>query len=179
MPESNQQVGREPNQFPANEKQQETIRNDQPEHRRREQREKTKEACEILVVGHVADAVNENQEPDQRHHHQHDCRERVKHPAELQPGFAHLKPVEIVNLTRRVAGRARDQRMSESAQRKQQGKQHRPNGPSVAANRRLGCFITAITAAAASGDAGISQRFWTIQAIYPLSESTSSRFTVL
>ena len=42
---------------------------DDAEHGGGEQREETKEAREIFVVRHVADAVDKNQKPDERHHH--------------------------------------------------------------------------------------------------------------
>ena len=70
-PKTDQQIGREPDQFPANEKQQQTVRDDDAEHRRGEKREVSEEAGEVFVVGHVADAENENPERDERDHQQH------------------------------------------------------------------------------------------------------------
>ena len=82
IPKADQQVGSQPDDLPADEKQQQAVGDDQPEHRGGEQGEEAEEAREVLVVRHVAKAVNENQQADQRDHHQHDRRERVEHPAQ-------------------------------------------------------------------------------------------------
>jgi hypothetical protein len=47
---------------------------------------------------HVADAVYEDQQADEGDHHQHDCGERVEHPADLEPLIAKLEPADIRKL---------------------------------------------------------------------------------
>ena len=96
-PESDQQIGREPDQFPADEEKKQAVRDDDAEHRRGEKREVGEEAGEILVVRHVADAEDENPQADERDHHEHRGGERIEHPAEAQRLFAEGEPGEIVN----------------------------------------------------------------------------------
>ena len=95
-PESDQQIRREPDQFPADEEKQQAVRDDHAEHRGGEKREIGEEAGEILVVGHVADAEDENPEADERDHHQHRGGERIEDPADAERVFAESEPGEIV-----------------------------------------------------------------------------------
>src|SRR6266403_2055440 len=63
-PKSNEQIRREPHKLTKNEKQKQTVGDNQPEHRTGEERKVRKEPGEILVLGHVTDAENKNAEPD-------------------------------------------------------------------------------------------------------------------
>ena len=82
IPKADQQVGGQADDLPADEQQQQAVGDDQPEHGGGKQREETEEAREVLVVRHVAEAVDEDEQANQRDHHQHDRRQRVQHPAE-------------------------------------------------------------------------------------------------
>ena len=96
-PESDQQIGGEPDQFPANEEQEQAVRDHHAEHRGGEEREISEEAGEIFVRRHVADAEDENAKADERDHDEHGSRQRIEHPAEAQRLVAESEPGEIVN----------------------------------------------------------------------------------
>src|SRR5205085_11310959 len=74
IPKPDQQVGGKANQLPAHEKKQKTIGDDQAQHGGGEERHETKKAREILIVGHVADAVDKNERADEGDHHEHASR---------------------------------------------------------------------------------------------------------
>ena len=115
IPKANQQIRRESDQFPRDEEQQEIVRDDDAEHGGGKEREKTEEAREVFVVRHVADAVDENQKPDERHHHEHDRSERIEHPTEAQRAFAELQPGEILEFAENFTMNRRVQRGGEGA----------------------------------------------------------------
>ena len=100
IPKTNEQIRGQPHQFPADKQQQQIIRNDHAQHRGGKQRQETEEAREILVLRHVAKAVDEYEQPDQRHHHEHDGSERIEHPAQPEPLVAELEPFEVGYLPR-------------------------------------------------------------------------------
>ena len=95
-PEADEQIGGEPDQFPADEEKKQAVGDDDAEHGGGEKREVGEEAGEILVVRHVADAENENPKADERDHDQHRGRERIEHPADAQRLVAESEPGEIV-----------------------------------------------------------------------------------
>ena len=128
IPEPDEQIAGQADQLPADEEQEQAVGNDHAEHRRREQGHKAEEPREIFVVRHVADTEDENQQADERNHHQHDGRERVQHPAELQPLTAKLKPVETRDLPKDAILTVMQERGAERAQREQEGQDHRPDG---------------------------------------------------
>src|SRR6266436_477736 len=98
-PEPDQQIGSEPDKFPKNEKQKQTVRDDQPEHRAGEKREVREEAGEIFVVGHVASAEDKNAKPHQRNHHEHRGSQRIEEKSEAQRLLAEREPIEVLNGT--------------------------------------------------------------------------------
>src|SRR5436305_6711072 len=98
-PKSDEQIRREPHKLPKNEKQKQTVGDNQPEHRTGEEREVRKESGEIFVLGHVTDAEDKNAKPNQRDHHQHGGSERIKNETETQRLFAECKPREIPDRT--------------------------------------------------------------------------------
>src|SRR4029077_11407145 len=63
-PETDQQIRCKPDEFPKYEKQEQTVRDDQAEHRPGEEREIRKEAREIFIAGHVADAEDKDTKPN-------------------------------------------------------------------------------------------------------------------
>ena len=105
VPEADEEVGSKADDLPAHEEEQEAVRDDDAEHGSGEEREKTEEAGEVLVVLHVAGAVDEDEQADEGDHDEHDRGERVEHPSELQPLIAELEPVEVEGLDFRVAER--------------------------------------------------------------------------
>ena len=100
IPEADQQVGGEPNQLPTHKEQQQAVGDDDAQHSSGKQRQEAEEPREVFVVLHVANAVDKDQQADEGDHHQHDGGQRIKHPAQLQPLIAKLKPAEIDNLAR-------------------------------------------------------------------------------
>lgn len=95
-PKPDEQIRRESDQFPTDEKKQQAIRDDDAEHGGGEKREIREETREIFVVRHVTDAENKNTKPDQRDHDEHGGGERVDYPADAQRLFAESEPGEIV-----------------------------------------------------------------------------------
>ncbi len=95
VPEPDQQVTAQADQFPAHEQQQQVVRHHHPEHRRREQRQETEKPREILVVGHVTGGVDKDHQPDKCHHRRHARRERVEDQAEPQFRVAEGEPGEV------------------------------------------------------------------------------------
>ena len=132
IPEADQQVGSQADNLPADEQQQQAVGDDQPEHGGGEQREETEEAREILVVRHVAEAVDEDEQANQRDHHQHDRREGVEHPAEpersaTQLRIAGLEPEEVDHLPRGRAVPRMLKRVDKRHARQGQRENHRAN----------------------------------------------------
>ena len=121
-PEANQQIRRQSHDFPAHEEKQQAVGNDNAEHRARKQREEAEEACEVIVVGHIAQAVNENQQANKRDHHQHHGGQRIEQPPQRHPLIAELHPAKIHDLNCRMAERRR-----KGQERKQQRDRHRSN----------------------------------------------------
>ena len=107
-PETDEQIGREPHQFPANEQEQQTVRDNHAEHRRGEEGEVGEETRKVLVPRHVAFAENENPKPDKRDHDEHRGGERIEDNAETQNLIAESEPREILNgaRPRRLQSRA-------------------------------------------------------------------------
>src|SRR5205814_5099355 len=96
-PKSDQQIRCKPDQFPANEKKKQTVRDDHAEHRAGEERKICEEPGEIFVLGHVANAEDKNAQPEQRDHHQHGSSQRIEHPSDAQRLFPESEPAEIVD----------------------------------------------------------------------------------
>ena len=148
-PESDEQIGREPDQFPKHEEQEQAVRDNHAEHRGGEEREIREEAGEILVVRHVADAEDKNAQADERDHHQHGGRERIEDKAEAQRLFAEREPGEIldgaeaVRLQRRKERHDRDREHNDLTSDCERGRAFAPR------IRKL-----RITSEAASGTAG-------------------------
>ncbi len=95
IPEANQQVRREPHNLPTHKQQQQAIGDQHPEHRPRKQGEKAEKPGEVFVVVHVRHAVDKDEQPDERHHHQHDRGQWIQHPAQLYPFRSELHPRKV------------------------------------------------------------------------------------
>ncbi len=122
-PEPDQQVRRQPDDFPTHEQQQQAVRDHHAQHCSRKQREEAEEAREVVVVRHVAEAVNKDQQPHKADHHQHHCGQRIQQPSQLYPLIPKLHPVKRDHAARRIR-----ERLRERHQRQHQRNAHRPNG---------------------------------------------------
>src|SRR5438477_2352031 len=96
-PKSNEQIGRQSNQLPADKQKKQAVRNNEPEHCTGEKRKVSEEAHEIFVAGHVTSAEEKDAKPDKRNHHQHDGREGIEEPSQTQRMVAECEPREILN----------------------------------------------------------------------------------
>src|ERR1043166_7801988 len=65
VPETDEQVRGESDQFPTDEKEQQAVCDDHPEHRRSEKGQKTEEPREVFVMSHVASAIDEDEQADE------------------------------------------------------------------------------------------------------------------
>ena len=122
IPEPDQQVRSEPDQFPAHEQEQQAVRDHHAQHGPGKEREEAEEAREVLVVLHVAHGVDEDQQADKGDHHQHHGRERIEHPAEIDVRRAELEPGEVNDLAGRSTVSPFPQHLSKRNQGKQQAK---------------------------------------------------------
>ena len=77
VPETDEQVTRNANEFPEDEHLEKVCRDDEAEHAKAEQREQCKETPGGAVFAHVADAVDIHHEADERDDHEHHYGERV------------------------------------------------------------------------------------------------------
>jgi hypothetical protein len=125
-------------------------------------RQKTKEPGEILVLGHVAQAVNKNQQADQRDHDGHDRPQRVQHPAQLHGGGAVIEPAEIAR------GPSPNAAWSKKAAHDTRKEMLIAPMASPALNRRRRRAATRPTPAASSGAVGMSQRYLMMDSILSL-----------
>ncbi len=122
IPEADQQVRRKSDQLPAHEQQQQAVGDHHAQHRSGKQRQEAEEARVVLVVRHVADGVDEDQQADEADHHQHDGRERIEHPAQVHIGRAHANPGEVDGLAHGDAMRPAADDVYECNQREQERK---------------------------------------------------------
>ena len=106
-PETDEQIGGETDEFPADEHEQETIGDEQAEHRRGEETQEAEELFKVLIFLHVAEAENEDERADERHHRAHERGERVEQPTEAHGIVAEFEPGEVV---REVRGGIRESR---------------------------------------------------------------------
>ena len=74
---------------------------------------------------HVADAVDEDEQPDEGHHQLHDRGERVQHPAELERRLTQLEPGEVEDLAK---GFLVTKGRNECRAREDKRKNHRADG---------------------------------------------------
>jgi len=62
IPKADQQVGGQAHQFPPHEQQQQAVGHHHAQHGRGKQGKETEEPGEIVVMGHVAHAIDKNQQ---------------------------------------------------------------------------------------------------------------------
>ena len=128
IPEADEQVGGEADQFPAHEQQKDAVGDDDAEHGSCEEREEAEEAGEVFVVGHVTDGVDEDEQADEADHHQHDGGERIENPAEIDGGGAEAEPGEVDGLANGGAVRPSGNHVGEGDQREKQRNAQRADG---------------------------------------------------
>ena len=81
VPEADEEIGGEADDLPAHEEQKEAVGDDDAQHGPGEERHKAEEAREVLIVSHVAHAVDEDEQAYEGNHQQHQGGQRIKHPA--------------------------------------------------------------------------------------------------
>ncbi len=86
VPEADQQVGREADEAPAGEQDQQVRRLDEQQHREHEQRHVREVAALLVVSVHVPDRVGDDQEADPGDDQHHEDRERVEQDARGRRG---------------------------------------------------------------------------------------------
>ncbi len=77
VPETDEQVTRNANEFPEDEHLEKVCRDDEPEHTKTEQRKQCKETPGGAVFAHVADAVDVHHKADERDDYEHHHGERI------------------------------------------------------------------------------------------------------
>ena len=94
--ETDQQVAAQPHAFPADEQQDVVVGQHQHQHEEHEQVEVAEEAVVAVIVGHVADGVDVDQEADSGDHQDHHGAERIeqKAPIGLKRGHVPVGHVE-------------------------------------------------------------------------------------
>ena len=122
IPKTNQQVRGQAHHLPTHKQQQQAVGDQQAQHRSREEGEEAEEPREVFVVVHIRHAVNEDQQPHKRDHHQHDRCQRVQHPAKLHPFRSELHPLEVEEEPRRLR-----QHVGKGNHRQHQRKRHGDN----------------------------------------------------
>ena len=95
-PESDQEIGTDAHDFPADEEQQDIVGDDQGEHGAGEKRNQREEARLTRVVSHVADGINEDHQNGDGHHDQHDHGGRIDQNAHEKRGIACIHPGDAV-----------------------------------------------------------------------------------
>ncbi len=94
VPEGDQQVGAEADALPANEHEDEIIRQHQGEHGEHEEVHIGKEAPVALILVHIADAVDVDQGADEGDHQGHGAGEGVEQKGHRHVKIARADPVE-------------------------------------------------------------------------------------
>ena len=110
VPEADQQVGAQPHALPADEDDGEAAPHHQEEHEEGEEVQVGEVADPVLVVGHVADRVDVDQEADARHHQRHHRGQPVQEQRERDVDAGDVDPVQAdPGLIRHVRARPRRQ----------------------------------------------------------------------
>ena len=88
--EADQQVRSQPDAFPANKQHQEVIRQHQDRHEEHEQIEVSEKPPIPVLMRHISRGIQVNQEPNSRHHSQHDQRKVIDREPEI-----HMEPGNV------------------------------------------------------------------------------------
>ena len=122
IPEPDQEIGGEPDPFPADEHLHQRVGGDQHQHGEGEQREVSEEARLAVVLGHIAPAVEVDEARYRGHDDQHHRGQSVdlQCPVDIHP--VRLDPVEDVNRRRLgMAGEKADEDRPRQRARREQG----------------------------------------------------------
>ena len=155
--ETDQQVAAQSHAFPAHEQQRVVVGQHQHQHEEHEQVQVAEEAVVAVIVRHVPDGVDVDQEADAGDHQDHDRAERVEQEAPIRLERAHLAvgqverqagdPGELDHLVHlvRQAGKLPD-----GGHREQEGNQDRPRADQadkeLEGRRRVGGIVRAAMA---------------------------------
>ena len=88
-----EQPGAETDELPENENHEQIVGEHDAEHRKHEDRQAAEEACARLVVVHVAEREDVDEEADEAHHEEHERGEIVELEAEREREFAEAQPL--------------------------------------------------------------------------------------
>ena len=126
-PETNQQVGHQPDRLPAEKQLQEIVAHHQHQHRKGKQRDVGKEAVVALILFHVTDGVDVHHERYKGHHAHHHGRQAIHQKTDLHLQAAHGHP----RVDRLVETRTFGDHAVQGHRRQNKGHQHAQNGHAV------------------------------------------------
>src|SRR5690606_8581243 len=92
IPVIDQQIRTDPHQFPKNEKQNQTVRQNQADHRKHEQRKPAEKPRLAFVFLHVTERKDVDKKPDKRYDKQHQRRQIVEQNPERNREIPDLQP---------------------------------------------------------------------------------------
>src|SRR5712691_10397585 len=92
MPEPDEQVRAETNQFPGDKERDEISREDECQHGAGEEAELGEEATAMAVPGHVAGGIDEHDEPNDRHEYCHQRAELIEPEGKCKLPSSNRKP---------------------------------------------------------------------------------------
>ncbi len=125
-PEADQQVRGETDALPTDEHHQVVLREHQREHEEHEEVEVGHEAVVAVVIPHVADRINVDEEADAGDDQQHDERKLVEVEAEINLEVAGADPVREVKIIGGGSGReAEGDEQRQRERRSTEGESHR------------------------------------------------------
>ena len=124
VPESDEEIGAEAHRFPAEEHQEEVVRQDQREHREREEVQVSEVPAVGLLVPHVSHRVDVDQEAHARHDEHHHGAQRIEHEAHVRAEVPGLDPGVEALRGPALLGREREQ-VAEARERDCEGQAHR------------------------------------------------------
>ena len=127
VPEPDQEVGAETHPFPAHEQEQIVVRQHQDEHGEGEEVEIGEVPLVPGVVGHVAHAVDVDEEPDPGHHQGHDRGKRIPQKGDVDREVSRDHPGEE-NLGYRPLVRSQGPEIQERPQPHQERRSHHRTG---------------------------------------------------
>ena len=79
-------------------------------------------------MAHIANTVDKDQQADEGHHHQHNCRKWIKHPTNFYPLNTQLEPRKIKTLSRLHFFTDATKHLHKRGDRKHKRQKHGPDG---------------------------------------------------
>ena len=124
-PETDKQIRRDADNFPAHEQQQQAVGQHEAKHPGGEQRQVTEKPRHAFVVFHVAGGVDKNEQADESDHRQHRAVERVEYEAKRDGCVTNSEPRDV---ERGVDIRCHAPCLVERSQRQSTRAKHRGDG---------------------------------------------------